>query len=114
MSDDRKAKIRAYKETPLPAGVFRVRNRESGRTFLGSSPNLPGMLNRQRFQLEMGSHPSTSLQADWNAGGEQVLAFEVLDTLPVPEGPSNQAEDLEALKELWRERLEAEGVSFYD
>lgn len=63
---DRKGRIREYKQTRLPAGVYVVRNMRTGRSLVGSSPNLPGMLNRQRFQLEMGGHPDKELQADWN------------------------------------------------
>lgn len=114
MSEDRKARIRAYKETALPAGIFRVREITTGRAFIGSSPNLPGMLNRQRFQLEMGSHANKALQADWNERGGASFAFEVLDVLPAPEGPTDQAEDLATLKELWLERLHAEGAELYE
>lgn len=44
---DRGARIREYKDTPRPAGVFRVRNSAAGRSPIGSSTDLPGMLNRQ-------------------------------------------------------------------
>ena len=39
---DRKAQIRAYKETPRPMGVFRVRNAVSGGWLIGRSVDLPG------------------------------------------------------------------------
>ena len=111
---DRKALIRGYKETRRPAGVFCVRNTVSGRSLVGSTPDLPGMLNRQRFQLEMGSHPDRGLQADWNELGGEAFEFEVLDRLEQPDQPGyDPAEDLTALKDLWLERLTAEGVELY-
>lgn len=111
---DRKALARAYKETARPAGVFAVRNTATGAMLVGSTPNLPGMLNRQRFQLETGAHPSRELQADWNALGEDAFAFEVLDVLEEPdELVHDQASELQALLELWLEKLAESGETLY-
>ena len=74
---DRKELTRKYKMTPRPAGVYRVHNSVNGMSLVGSSPNLPGMLNRQRFQLEHGSHPDLELQEDWNKCGPTAFTFEV-------------------------------------
>jgi hypothetical protein len=101
---DRKAMMREYRDTPRQAGIFGVRNTQSGRLLVGSSPNLPGMLNRQRFQLEMGSHPDKELQADWNRLGEDAFTIEVLDELEVGTEPGyDPADDLAALREAWLE-----------
>ena len=115
MSDrNRKELIREYKQTAQPAGIYRVRNTASGRSLVGSSPNLPGMLNRQRFQLEHGSHPDRELQADWKALGAAAFAFEVLDRLePKQEPDYDPADDLRALKEMWLEKLTAAGEPLY-
>ena len=86
----RKARIRRYKETLPPAGVFRVRNTATGKSLVGSSANLPGTLNRHRFQLERGSHPSRELQADWSALGPDAFEFEVLDQLKPSDKPDLQ------------------------
>ncbi len=111
---DRKARRREYKETPLPAGVFRVRNTVAGKSFVGASPNAPGKLNSQRFQLEMGSHPDRELQADWNTLGSEGFTFEVVDLLEMDDDPTyDPTEDLAVLKQLWLERLAASGETFY-
>ena len=111
---DRKACIRQYKETPRPAGMFRVRNTTTGKSLVGSTANLPGMLNRHRFQLENSSHPSRELQADWNALGPDAFEFEVLDQLkPSAEPDYDATEDLRVLKELWLEKLMASGELLY-
>ena len=111
---DRKARIREYKETLLPAGVFRVRNTATGKSLVGSSPNLPGTLNRHRFQLERGSHPSRELKADWNALGAGAFDFEVLDQLKPSDKPDDDpTEDLKVLKGLWLEKLKASGELLY-
>jgi hypothetical protein len=111
---DRKACIRQYKETPRPAGIFRVRNTATGKSLVGSTANLPGMLNRHRFQLEHGSHPSRELQADWNALGSDAFEFEALDQLKPSDKPDYDAtEDLRVLKEMWIEKLKASGELLY-
>ena len=101
VSLNRKEIIRKYKETPLPSGVFRVRNNVSMKSFVGSSPNLPGMLNRQRFQLERGSHPDVDLQKDWDAFGSDAFTFEILDEIEPSDEPGYDAsEDLHVLERL--------------
>ncbi|MFN8177786.1 MAG: GIY-YIG nuclease family protein [bacterium] len=111
---DRKARTREYKETPRPAGLYRVRNTATGKSLLGTSTDLPGMLNRQRFQLEHGSHPDRELQSDWNEQGPAAFSFEVLDRLDPKDEPAyDPAEDLRALKEMWLEKLTASGEPLY-
>lgn len=111
---DRKDAIRDYKDMPRQAGVFAVRNIRTGCTLLGSSPDLPSMLNRQRFQLESGGHPDKSLQADYDALGEQAFAFEIIDELePGDDSGHDSAADLEVLRGMWRQRLESQGVPLY-
>lgn len=113
---DRKELLRAYKETPPPAGIVIVRNTVSGRALVVTAPNIAGNLNRQRFQLEMGGHPDKTLQADWNALGADAFEIEELDRLEMPEGglsPAQLQEDLKELAALWAERLAAEGADLY-
>jgi hypothetical protein len=111
---DRKARIREYKETPRLAGVYRVRNATTGKSLVGSSANLPGILNRQRFQLESGLHPDRELQRDWNELGADAFEFETMDRLePKKEPGYDPTEDLRVLKEMWIEKLAAAGVSLY-
>jgi len=111
---DRKALIREYKQNPLPAGVFVVRNTSSGRSLVQVSTNLPGSLNRQRFQLELGAHPNKELQRDWNDLGPDAFAIEALDLLEPPEDIAyDQTEDLEVLKQMWTEKLAASGCALY-
>jgi hypothetical protein len=106
MSERRKELVRQYRETPRPAGVFRVRHTPSGRTLLGSSPDAPAMLNRIRAQLRMRGHPNRALQADWTADGEGAFTFEVMDLLPGQEGHMEPAaRDLEALFQVWVDEL---------
>jgi hypothetical protein len=111
---DRKAQIRAYKETPRPMGVFRVRNTVNGKSLIGTSVDVPGMLNRQRFQLRAGGHPDRALQRDWNESGPEAFEFETLDTLAPPEEPGyDPAADLKMLEQMWLEKLGRPGAPGY-
>lgn len=110
---DRKSRIRDYKQNPPAAGVFLIRNTVSGRVLVGRAANLPGMFNRQRFQLEMGSHPDRELQVDWNTLGQDCFEFEVLDELELGEDLTPQAlsDELVVLHRLWLDHLS--GQEFY-
>jgi hypothetical protein len=116
---DRKAAIRSYKETPRPMGVWRIRNLRSDKCLIGTSVDLPAMLNRTRAQLRFGGHPNKELQADWNALGDAAFAFEVLDELAVPQNapeappPPDPSEELKVLEALWLERLTPWGERGY-
>ncbi len=112
--DDRKAKVRQYLSAPRPAGLYSVRNTETGRLLFGSTRDLPGMLNRQRFQLEMGVHPDRELQADWNEFGAGAFAFEVLDRLDGGDDPTlDLTEDLRVLKAMWLQTLTESSTPLY-
>jgi len=105
---DRKQLLRAYKQTAPPAGVYRVRDTITGGYFLGSSLNLPGILNRHRFSLELGRERCHDLQRAWDSDGADAFAFEVIDTLaPSGDPGTDPAEDVCVLEELWRARLAA-------
>lgn len=110
----RKELVRRYRDTPRPAGVYRVVHQPSQRTLLGVSPDAPAMLNRVRAQLSMSSHPNRQLQSDWDADGDAGFEFEVLDLLPPSDDPSEDlSEDLQTLLQLWVEKLEIEPGASY-
>lgn len=111
---DRKALRREYKDTPRPAGLFRIRNTVTGKSLVGSSPDLPGMLNRQRFQLQNGSHPDKELQREWNELGGVAFEVDVLDRLePKKEPGYDPTQDLRVLKDMWIQKFVAAGVPLY-
>jgi hypothetical protein len=103
---DRKAIKQEYKQTRRPMGVFRVRNSIHDLSFIGSATDLPAMLNRQRAQLSLGAHANRALQKDWNELGSEAFEFEILDELTPRDQPSyDPTDDLQALEELWLDRL---------
>lgn len=88
-------------------GVFQIRNMVNEKVFVGSSLNLPGIFNRHKLELKMGTHKNKALQAEWNEFGADKFAFEILDELtPVSDPQHDYREDLTHLEDLWLEKLQ--------
>ncbi len=114
---DRKELKRTYKESPRTLGVFRVSNKQNERWYIGASLDVPAMLNRQRFQLEAGTHPNPALQRDWKRFGPDAFSFETLDRLepPADQPGYDPRRDLNALEAMWHERLRSlYGAGYHD
>lgn len=114
--DNKKKKLkREYKQNHIPMGVFQIRNIVNDKVLIGVSLNLPGILNRHKFQLRMGKHGNMGLQAEWNEFGSENFAFEIIDELQPREAPGyDYREDLAYLEELWLEKLEPYGDRGYN
>lgn len=103
---DKKEIKKQYKQTLQPMGVYQIKNLKNGKIFIGSSKNLPGKINSQKFQLNLGSHMNEQLQKDYTSLGADNFHFEVLDYLELKEDKDyDYTEDLEVLKEMWIEKL---------
>jgi len=103
---DRKAIIREYKSTPRPMGVYQIKNRVNGKVLIGSSKNLPGILNRFRSELKLGSCRNIALQKEWKQFGSDAFEFKELEVLkPLDDPADDPSEDLKILEELWTEKL---------
>ena len=110
MAIDRKEAVRQYKETPRTMGVLVIRNKTTGKSFIGSSTDAPARLNRHRASLQFGKHENRELQQDWNSLGADAFEFAVLDTLkPSEEKTSDPSDDLAVLEAMWREKLASAG-----
>jgi group I intron endonuclease len=106
---------RAYKETPRQAGIFQIRNTQTGRILLGSSTNLHGPLNKHRFMLSIGSHDNAALQNDWNRFGAGAFVFEILEIVKPSDAPTfNLDDELTLLEQIWIEKLQPTGERGYN
>src|ERR1700751_5061348 len=112
---NRKQLVREDKESKRPTGVYRVRCVVNGKSLVGTSVDLPAMLNRQQSQLRMGGHPNKALQKDWNEYGAGAFEFEVLDTLEVPDRDCYDPKaDLRTLEGMWLDKLKPYGEGGYN
>jgi hypothetical protein len=115
MSDKKKELKREYKNIHTPMGVYQIKNLVNDKVFLGVALNLPGIINSNRLQLNLGSHPNKRLQAEWNEFGSESFVFDVVDELKPAEGTgSDYREELAFLEELWLEKLEPYGERGYN
>ena len=106
---------RAYKETPLQAGIFQIKNTQSGKILLGSSTNLHGPLNKHRFLLSIGKHDNAALQSDWRQYGAEAFIFEILEIVKPSDDPAFNLEDeLTLLEQIWIEKLQPMGERGYN
>ena len=111
----RKDLKREYRERRKSAGVFQVKNTESGKVLLGSSLDIDGALNRHRFSLTTGGHPNKALQEDWDAGGADRFVFEILELVEAGGDPGFDLDgELKLLERTWIEKLEPFGERGYN
>jgi hypothetical protein len=112
---DRKAIIREYKDTPRPMGVFQIKNKVNGKLLIGSSNNLPAILNRFKAELKMGNCRNIDLQHEWKQFGADAFEFKELEILEPSDDPNyDHSEDLQLLEELWIEKLNPYGDRGYN
>lgn len=115
MSDRHKELKLAYKQNPPAMGVFQIKNNINGKIFIGSSQNVAGKLNSQRFQLNGNDHVNKMLQQDWNECGPKAFALDILETLKTEEfDPQDWPEALLLLEQKWLEALRPYGEKGYN
>lgn len=91
-------------------GVFAIRDLQTGRVRVLASRNVPGALNRARFELRLGSHPDRPTQAAWREGGDDRIRLDVLEMVKQRSEPGfDHAAELRALEALYRSELETPG-----
>lgn len=104
---NRKEKIKAYKQSIQPMGIYQIKNKANGKIFLGSSKNLKGILNRVRFQLKNNSYTNKDLQKDFNVFGETNFSFDILDYLePKEDTQGDYTKELKTLESMWLEKIQ--------
>lgn len=116
MDKDRQRELRQnYKETKLDAGVYQMRNRASGRVFVGSAFNVNGKLNGIRFELDLGSYRNSALQKDWKELGGDGFEFGILELLDQDKIEKIlQKDELAKLEKKWLEKLRQSGADLYN
>ena len=83
---------------------------KTGRSFVGTSPNVPARFNRHKSTLKHGVERNRELVEEWKTYGESSFEFELLDELePDDAAPAERAKALETLAEMWVEQLTRAG-----
>jgi hypothetical protein len=105
--ESRKEAIRQFKELKPQAGVYAIRCISSGHVWVGPSRNLDATKNGLWFGLRTGMHREKTLQAEWDAHGEQSFAYEILGTLGDDVHHLNVVALLQEMRGAWVARLGA-------
>lgn len=111
---NKKELIRDWKAQPTQAGVFQIRRKDTGRTYLGTAHNLPGILNSVRLQLEAGQLGCADLQNDWNTLGAAAFDLGPLESLTSTIEHPVTAQDLADLRDLLKASLVEQNVPGYN
>ena len=116
MDKQRRMEIKsAYKQTHQPVGVYQIKNTVTSKIFIGSSVNIPAILNRYKAELKFGSHKNRKLQEDCNNIGIDKFSFEILECLdPSDDINHDYTDDLYALEELCLEKMNPYGDNGYN
>ncbi|KAF0822555.1 GIY-YIG nuclease family protein [Cytobacillus firmus] len=99
-----------FKETPIEAGVYQIKNNVNNKIFIGCTNNLKS-LNGVRFSLETNGYmPNRELQDEWNQYGKEAFEFVILEKLKKKNDPYfNEKEALEKMEEKWLVELQPYG-----
>jgi len=112
---DKKQLTKDYKQQKQPAGVYAVHNKVDNKMYIGTSKNLPAVVRRFEFTLQMESFPYQNLIDDYKKLGREKFEIKILDELELKNETEKEIDiELNYLEELWIEKLKSEGVSFYN
>lgn len=103
----------AYAQTFRRMGVYQIRNAVNNKILVLGSMDLDGAKNRLAFMQQTNMNTVFELQQDWNKYGGNCFVFEELDSIkPREENLSDRSElkkyqeEVDALLELWMEKLQ--------
>lgn len=113
IKEKRRGQRLEYKQAYQTMGVYKIQNKVNGKILLGSSTNMDGIMNSQRFQLMINSHPNAVLQREWNEYGPENFIVESLEIIKPREETlagfdelKKYQEELANLEQRWFEKLQ--------
>jgi len=96
-----------YKQMKFRMGVFQVKNKINGKIFIGSSTDLVAIWHAQKLQLDMGIHPNSDLQKDWNEYGAENFVYEIKEEInQTDDRQIDFAKEIKTLEEMIIEELQ--------
>ena len=103
-----------YKETPIEAGIYQIKNTRNEKIFIASTRNLK-TLNGVKFMLENGGHSNKLLQEEWKQFKKDAFRIEILEILKKKEAEYfNEKRELETLEEKWLNKFQPYGERGYN
>lgn len=113
LSRDRKKALKEqYLQMKTYCGIIQIKNKENGKLFLDSFPNLKNRWLTISAQLEQGRHFNSALQTDWNTYGKDAFVYTILEEENT-EDFSDVRFELEKMMKSWMEKLQPYGEKGY-
>lgn len=100
----RKELIEFYKQMDTMMGVYQIKNNVNGKVFISSFANLKNKWLTIKMQLDMGRHPSSELQRDWNELGVEAFRYSVLEDKK-QESDADIKWELQQMEKAWLAKL---------
>ena len=94
----------------LPAAIYQIKNKETGKIYIGATTGFGHRRNSHKSCLRRGIHRNQALQEDYNKYGLDVFEFEVIEEHPC----DTDFEVLEKIEEETIKRLLTEGKELYN
>ena len=98
----RKELLEQYKQI---MGIIQIKNNINGKIFIDTCSNLKNRWFTLKGQLDMGRHPNSRLQKDWNEFGPEAFTYEILEKKEADE-VSDVRWELKKMKNKWLEKLQ--------
>ena len=87
-------------------GIISIRNLKTGRTLLEKTEDAVKAFRDERFRLDLGMHPESSLQAEYASLGLELFSIDL-------ETEADGDEDLDALLERRKRAYREKGTDLY-
>ncbi|MFD0670308.1 GIY-YIG nuclease family protein [Cohnella sp. GCM10027633] len=111
----------AYAQSPRAMGIYQIRNTENGKVLVDGTLDLEGARNRFAFSRQTNMNSVFEYKDDWQTFGSSAFVFEELDRIAPREelaGDPNERkiykQDVDALLELWLDKLQPYGDKGYN
>jgi group I intron endonuclease len=72
-------KLQSIKENGKIIGVYLIKNKKSGKEYIGSSLDICIRIKHHKYQLNSGKHNNKLLQSDWKEFGLNAFVWEILE-----------------------------------
>jgi group I intron endonuclease len=92
--------------SPCP-GVYLIRNRISGKVYVGSGHNVRKRLTNHRSYLRRDIHKNNHLQASWKVYGERAFEFEILQSFEL-----DNRQEIRASERSWIQSYRSDNREF--
>ncbi|NLL98128.1 MAG: GIY-YIG nuclease family protein [Tepidanaerobacter sp.] len=109
----RKELLEQYKQIKTYIGIIQIKNNVNGKIFIDTCSNLKNRWFTLKWNLDMGRHPNSKLQKDWNELGQDAFAYEVLEKKEADKVDDIRWE-LKKMKKKWLEKLQPYGDKGYN